>query len=177
MRWLWIDEVISFDRGREILTARAVRATDAPLPHHFPSAHAGQAIPIMPASLIIEGCAQSGGILIGEALGFAERVILAKISRAEFELDAPAPCDLRYRTTLAQMGDTGASTESEVSRRLPGETEWTRAGRVSLMFSMLDRANPLATRGTSAVVFGKVFYEMLQRAGVHIAPFDPSRPR
>ncbi len=37
--------------------------------------------PVMPASLIIEGLAQTGGILVGEAGGFAEKVVLAKIPR------------------------------------------------------------------------------------------------
>jgi hypothetical protein len=174
MRWLWIDDILSFERGREIVTLRGIRANDAPMPHHFAARRAGPgeghpgepARGVMPASLIIEGCAQSGGILIGEMLGFGERVILAKISRAEFELDAPAPCVLRYRTVLAQLGDTGASTESEVSRQVPGDPRWLPAGRVSLMFSRLDRVNPHAASGTSAVVFGEVFRDLLARAGL-----------
>ncbi len=181
MRWLWIDDILAFERGREIVTLRGVRPGDAPLPHHFAATDApdrgairgaGSACPVMPASLIIEGCAQSGGILIGEMLGFRERVILAKISRAEFDLDAPAPCTLRYRTVLVQLGETGASTESEIARQTPGASEWRPAGRVSLMFSRLDRVAPQAAHGTSSVVFGAVFRELLQRAGID-APGTP----
>lgn len=38
----------------------------------------------MPASLIIEGMAQTGGILVGHAHGFREKIILAKIQKAVF---------------------------------------------------------------------------------------------
>ena len=61
--------------------ARAIKnltLAEEHLHDHFPG------YPVMPASLIIEGLAQTGGILVGEAGGFAEKVVLAKIPRAEF---------------------------------------------------------------------------------------------
>ena len=42
------------------------------------------AFPIVPNTLIIEGMAQTAGILVGEARNFKEKVILAKIGRATF---------------------------------------------------------------------------------------------
>jgi 3-hydroxyacyl-[acyl-carrier-protein] dehydratase len=39
------------------------------------------AFPIVPHSLIVEGMAQTAGILVGEARNFEEKVILAKIGR------------------------------------------------------------------------------------------------
>ena len=42
------------------------------------------AFPIVPHSLIVEGMAQTAGILVGEARNFAEKVILAKIGKATF---------------------------------------------------------------------------------------------
>jgi 3-hydroxyacyl-[acyl-carrier-protein] dehydratase len=45
----------------------------------------------MPASLIIEGMAQTGGILVGEARNFEEKVVLAKIPKAEFYGASPVP--------------------------------------------------------------------------------------
>src|SRR5262249_11409604 len=64
---------------------------------HFPG------YPVMPASLIIEGLAQTGGILVGEAGGFAEKVVLAKIPRAEFHGDACAGDQLVYEVTLTNL--------------------------------------------------------------------------
>jgi len=33
---------------------------------------------------MIEGMAQTGGVLVGEAFNFAEKVVLAKVTRATF---------------------------------------------------------------------------------------------
>ena len=62
----------------------------------------------MPASLIIEGLAQTGGILVGEAGGFAEKVVLAKIPRAEFYGVACAGDQLIYEVTLTDLRSEGA---------------------------------------------------------------------
>ena len=62
----------------------------------------------MPASLIIEGLAQTGGILVGEAGGFAEKVVLAKIPRAEFFGVACAGDQFIYEVTLTDLRSEGA---------------------------------------------------------------------
>ena len=49
---------------------------------HFPG------YPVMPASLMIEGMAQTAGILVGSVNRFREKVILAKIAQAVFEADS-----------------------------------------------------------------------------------------
>ena len=40
--------------------------------------------PMMPECLMIEAMAQTGGILVGEMRKFQEKVILAKIKKAQF---------------------------------------------------------------------------------------------
>ncbi len=45
---------------------------------HFPAA------PLMPNGLMIEGLAQTGGLLVAEHSQFQERVVLAKVARARF---------------------------------------------------------------------------------------------
>ncbi len=50
----------------------------------------------MPAALILEGLAQTGGILVGEANDFKEKVVLAKILSAKFEREALAGETLIY---------------------------------------------------------------------------------
>ena len=67
----------------------------------------------MPASLIIEGLAQTGGILVGEAGGFAEKVVLAKIPRAEFFGVACAGDQLIYEVTLTDLRSEGAVVDGQ----------------------------------------------------------------
>src|SRR6185295_3873122 len=84
MRWLWIDRFLEFERGK---TARAIKNLSMAEDHfadHFPG------YPVMPAALMLEGLAQTGGILVGEANEFKEKVILAKIPRAMFFREALA---------------------------------------------------------------------------------------
>ncbi len=78
MRWIWIDKFLEFRSGQFARAIKNLTLAEEHLHDHFPG------FPVMPASLIIEGLAQTGGILVGEAGGFAEKVILAKIPRAEF---------------------------------------------------------------------------------------------
>jgi len=78
MRWIWIDKFLEFRSGQFARAIKNLTLAEEHLHDHFPG------YPVMPASLIIEGLAQTGGILVGEAGGFAEKVVLAKIPRAEF---------------------------------------------------------------------------------------------
>jgi 3-hydroxyacyl-[acyl-carrier-protein] dehydratase len=67
----------------------------------------------MPASLILEGLAQTGGILVGEAGNFAQKVVLAKIPRAEFFGVASAGDQLIYEVTLTDLRIEGAVVEAK----------------------------------------------------------------
>ena len=68
MRWFWIDRFVEFRSGESAKAIKNVSLAEEQLHDHFPG------YPVMPASLIIEGLAQTGGILVGEAGGFAEKV-------------------------------------------------------------------------------------------------------
>src|SRR5881275_711868 len=84
MRWLWIDRFVAFESGRSATAVKALSAAEDHFADHFPG------YPVMPASLILEGLAQTGGILVGEANDFREKVVLAKIIRARFTRDVLA---------------------------------------------------------------------------------------
>jgi len=79
MRWIWIDKFIEFESGRRAVAVKNLTLAEEHLHDHFPG------YPVMPASLMIEGMAQTAGILVGEARNFEEKVILAKIRRASFD--------------------------------------------------------------------------------------------
>src|SRR5947208_9198271 len=90
MRWLWIDRFLEFRRGQSARALKNLSLAEDIFTDHFPG-H-----PVMPAALILEGLAQTGGILVGDANDFQEKVVLAKILSAHFECDALAGVTLVY---------------------------------------------------------------------------------
>ena len=94
---------------------------------HFPKR------PVMPGSLIIEGLAQTGGLLVCEHSQFAEKVILAKVKKATFH-DVARPGDqLRYEAVIEQIADAGASTSGKVTR------DGQAFAEIDLFFSHIDQ--------------------------------------
>ena len=82
MRWFWIDRFNEFVRGKHATAVKNVSLAEEHLHDHFPGAA------LMPNSLIVEGMAQTAGLLIADALEFNRRVVLAKVAKAEFQYDA-----------------------------------------------------------------------------------------
>src|ERR687898_46307 len=75
MRWFWIDRFIEFESGKTAKAIKNVTLAEEHLHDHYPG------FPVMPGSLMLEGMAQTGGILLGEANDFRHIVILAKIPK------------------------------------------------------------------------------------------------
>ena len=119
MRWFWIDRFTEFRSGHSATALKSVSLSEDYLHDHFP------AYPVMPASLILEGLAQTAGLLIGEHSGFTQRVILAKVSRVQFRFLALPGDTLTYRATIIDINEDGAmaKTTSHVGDRLQGEAD------------------------------------------------------
>jgi 3-hydroxyacyl-[acyl-carrier-protein] dehydratase len=127
MRWIWIDTFVDFVSGERASAVKNVTLAEEYLWDHFPG------FPVLPPSLMIEGMAQTAGILVGQARNFAEKVILAKIARAEFD-DLVVPGDqLTYQARIVNIAPEAAATEGIVLRN--GKP----FGRVDLMFSHVDQ--------------------------------------
>ncbi|MBK9119174.1 MAG: beta-hydroxyacyl-ACP dehydratase [Phycisphaerales bacterium] len=127
MRWVWLDRFEEFVPGVRAVGVKNVTLAEDHLHDHFPG------FPVMPASLMIEGMAQTAGILVGHARGFREKVILAKLKEAVFhELVRPGD-QLRYVAELEQVSETGAASRGEVwvGDRL--------VGTIDLVFSHIDQ--------------------------------------
>ena len=75
---------------------------------HFPG------YPVMPAALILEGLAQTGGILVGEANQFQEKVVLAKVPKAVFHREMLAGEQLIYEVEILHLRPEGASVGGRV---------------------------------------------------------------
>ena len=102
MRWYHIDRFVEFTSGERAISIKTVSLSEDHLHEYWPG------YPILPSTLIVEGLAQTGGLLVGEAVGFEQCVILAKISRAVFhELVRPGD-QLTYTSVLESCTDDGA---------------------------------------------------------------------
>lgn len=119
MRWFWVDRYLEFESGRYAVAVKNVSLAEDHLHDHFPGA------PTMPNSLVVEGIAQTGGLLVAEVNDFKERVVLAKVSRAKFYFDAAPGDTLTYRTKIEEIKLDGAmvTATSHVGDRLQGEVD------------------------------------------------------
>jgi 3-hydroxyacyl-[acyl-carrier-protein] dehydratase len=127
MRWIWIDRFVEFEPGKRAVAVKNVTLAEEHL-HDFCAAR-----PSMPASLMIEGMAQTAGILVGEVRGFREKVVLAKIRRASFERAVLPGEQLRYEARIDQVDDAAAITNGTV---YAGDQV---IGQVDLVFSHVDQ--------------------------------------
>src|SRR5687768_1698110 len=108
MRWLWIDRFLEFHRGQSARAIKNLSMAEDLFAAHFPG------YPVMPAALILEGLAQTGGILVGEANDFKEKVVLAKITSARFHREALAGETLTYDVQVVTLREEGASIAGRV---------------------------------------------------------------
>lgn len=151
MRWIWIDRFERFESGREAVAVKAVTAAEEHLHDLYPG------FPVFPHSLIVEGMAQTAGILVGEAKGFAEKVILAKIGKAEFHRLVRPGQTLRYHATADTINDAGASITGRVTTGEPEE----HVADISLMFSHIDQNMAGIEFPEHNFVFTEQFMELL----------------
>jgi 3-hydroxyacyl-[acyl-carrier-protein] dehydratase len=152
MRWIWIDKFLEFRSGHFARAIKNLTLAEEHLHDHFPG------YPVMPASLIIEGLAQAGGILVGEAGGFAEKVILAKIPRADFYGVACAGDQLVYEVVLSDLRSEGAKVAGKVF--LDGEL----LAEVDIVFAHLDNSRANQIFGPKNFVFTKQLLGVLDLA-------------
>jgi len=119
MRWYWIDRFLEFESGRRAKAVKNISLAEDHLHDHFPGC------PLMPNSLVIEGLAQTGGLLVCEYNAFEEKVVLAKISKARFYCPALPGDTLTYTTTVDYIKDDGAriSATSHKGDTLHAEAE------------------------------------------------------
>ena len=127
MRWIWIDKFEEFNSGKNAVAVKNVTLAEEHLHDHFPG------FPIMPECLMIEAMAQTGGILVGEAKNFEEKVILAKIKKAAF-FDYVRPGDtIKLYAEIESIAPEAAGISGKITcgEKLIAE--------ISLMFSHIDQ--------------------------------------
>jgi 3-hydroxyacyl-[acyl-carrier-protein] dehydratase len=126
VRWFWIDRFVEFVSGSRAVALKAITLAEPQLNNYSPG------FPVMPAPIIIEGFAQTGGLLVSEMHDFLPRTVLAKVGKAKFHVEALPGETLRYEVTLQDAADDGAIVHGRalVEDRLQSEVE--------LFFAYLD---------------------------------------
>ncbi len=142
MRWIWIDRFTDFQSGK---SARAVKLTSL-AEDHFAQHFTGY--PVVPACLILEGLAQTGGILVGETNGFKEKVILAKVPHAVFHREMLAGECLVYEAEVLHVRPEGAAVACKVL--VDGQV----TAEAEIFFAHLDQNRAAAIFGEHNFVFG-----------------------
>lgn len=134
MRWFWIDKFIEFTPQKSASAVKSVSLAEEHMHDLYPD------FPVVPHSLIIEGMAQTAGMLVGDARNFEEKVILAKISRATFHRLVRPGEVIVYRAEVEQLNEAGASIKGTVTVR-PAEVGASseHVADIELMFSHIDK--------------------------------------
>jgi len=126
MRWFWIDRFLEFERGCRAVAVKCISLAEEHLVDYAPG------IAIMPTSLIVEGMAQTGGMIVGEFGAFEQRVVLAKLGKVIFHFHPEVGQTLTYRAEVQDLKNDGAivTATSHVGERLQAEAEF--------VFALLD---------------------------------------
>lgn len=160
MRWVWIDRFTEFESGRTATAVKCLSHAEDHFAEHFPG------FPVMPAALLLEGLAQTGGILVGEVNQFREKVVLAKISSAKFHREAVAGEMLTYTATVLDMKPEGAIIAGRVTC---GDDPIAEA---EIFFAHLDQNRSRQTFGDHNFVFGGELQYLLGMAKLAAKPAE-----
>lgn len=135
MRWFWVDRFTEFVSGSHAHGIKNISLAEEAVDEYCPG-HA-----MLPPTLIIEGMAQLGGILVAEHFKFEKRVVLAKIGRAEFFEPARTGDQLAYQVKLDAIQEHGATVTciSHCDGKLQAD--------VDLMFAFLEEGDNRFTDG------------------------------
>jgi len=157
-------------RPRERLVAiKNITAGEDWVSNHFPARRAEPALPVFPGCFVVEGMAQTAGILVCEAGGYKEKVVLAKIGKAELTRDARPGCTLRYTAVAERIDSAGASTKGVVELADPQRNNgaFEVIGHIDLLFSHLDNNFAGAKFPEHNFVFSDGFKDLLRNSGFY----------
>src|SRR5258708_22715656 len=141
MRWAWIDRFIDFKSGQSAKAVKSLSMAEDYFADHIPG------YPAMPATLMIEGLAQTGGLLVGEADDFRDNVVLAKVPVARFYREVLAGEQVTYDFELESIRPEGASIKGRIL--MDGEL----VGEVEIFFAKL-----IAARTQEVFVHGNFIF-------------------
>ena len=149
MRWIWIDRFLEFTSGKSARAVKNLSLAEEYFADHFPG------YPVMPGSLILEGLAQTGGILVGEVNDFREKVVLAKVPWARFHREALAGEQLIYEVEMLHLRPEGAAVQGRVL------VDGAVIAEAEIFFAHLDQARSQQLFGDHNFVFSSELKHLL----------------
>jgi 3-hydroxyacyl-[acyl-carrier-protein] dehydratase len=163
LRWIWIDKFIEFNSGSNAVAVKNVTMAEEHLHDNFPG------FPIMPECLMIESMAQTAGLLVGQARGYKEKVILAKINKAVFFHYVRPGDTLKIHAKIESITDEAASTTGKIT------CNDEMIAEIDLMFSHID--NNLAGKQfpEENFVFTDLFGVVLRASGLDTPYLESSK--
>jgi 3-hydroxyacyl-[acyl-carrier-protein] dehydratase len=149
MRWIWIDRFLEFEKGKSAKAVKNLSLAEDYFADHFPG------YPLMPGSLMLEGLAQTGGILVGDANDFREKVVLAKVPYVRYHQEVFPGSQLIYEVTLLHLRPEGAAVEGRV------RVADTLVAEAEIFFAHLDHARSQQLFGDHNFVFSGELQHLL----------------
>ena len=126
MRWFWIDRFTKFVSGESAEAIKGISLSEEVVDEYSPCRT------FLPASVIIEGIAQAGGLLLGQMSDFNDRIVLAKVTSSEFFFEAEPGSILTYRVRITNNDGMGAMVEG--TSHVGDQPQ----AKINLMFARLD---------------------------------------
>ncbi|HUW55288.1 MAG TPA: 3-hydroxyacyl-ACP dehydratase FabZ family protein [Planctomycetota bacterium] len=153
MRWFWIDRITYLDKGKTARAVKNVSLAEEHLHDHFPG------YPVMPQSLMIEGMAQTSGVLAGSTVDYKANIILAKVSKATFYRLVRPGDQLIFESHLVTSSPEGHRAETTIT------CEGELVAESSMMFVNLNSG----PEKEGVFVFTDAFMQLLREC----PNFDP----
>jgi 3-hydroxyacyl-[acyl-carrier-protein] dehydratase len=151
-RWLWLDRFVEFRQGR---SAKAEKHVSRLRPGYSP----GRLFPNqLTGALVLEGLAQTGGLLAFDAVRFRKAPIMAKIIKAEFCGETEPGTVLEYAAELERLDDDGAAV------RITSRCGRQPHAQAQILFAFV------AGEGGRAAVDPAIFHTMMCDTGAFDVP-------
>jgi 3-hydroxyacyl-[acyl-carrier-protein] dehydratase len=128
VRWFWIDRFIEFVRDTRARTIKNITFGEEPLDNYL------QSCPHYPHSLMIEGMAQTGGLLVSQPEGFTRKTVLAKVSKATFHRIVVPGDTIEFQAVVQAKHDTGAVIDGKIT------CDGQSVAEMELWFAFLDES-------------------------------------
>jgi 3-hydroxyacyl-[acyl-carrier-protein] dehydratase len=126
MRWFWIDRFTEFVSGKYARAVKAVSLSEEVVDEYAPGAT------FLPSSLLIEGTAQCGGLLVAQLSDFRNRTVLAKVGNAKFHREVYPGSVVEFFVELTSLQPNGAFVSATIKH---GDAP---VAELDLMFAFLN---------------------------------------
>jgi 3-hydroxyacyl-[acyl-carrier-protein] dehydratase len=159
MRHCHVDRIIELELGVRAVGIRAVSLADDVFTDHFPGN------PVLPGVYLLEGLAQTAGVLIARTTGMRKLALMGSIDRARFTSFARPGDSVRLTIGVEEMDDSWARVRGNAT---VGDRE-IAAARIAFRL-----VTPDELIGAPFQPFWRAWIDTLTGAYVAPAPAEPA---